>query len=882
MGAMDMEKDNTPCENASYERENDGGVCQHINKPHIGDKMESSDQSIDADCLSEGKSQLMGMGTTMVDLMMPGECTNRIEGIIKYIPEDFVVNEIDPTGRIVISRRSVRPTVATQAVEHERNRTSGEAFLKLRKIGNPIGTMKYPSNIFTKEDSIRMDALLDDLVSHMSDMAMPEISWKKPPFCLVMLCDDENQKELRTRAHVFIRENLPFLESVASPLAQFREQKESAQYVGRFMSQAETADENRLVVKVFPRKTCILAINAVRAASEDWSSDALKDLPAGNSPTLDSVVRHLDITDYSNFPDEFKERQKMKQYLHFSVQKRDRSTHEITHMLCRALHRSSHDIFTAGNKDRRAVTTQKFCIRRAKIEDFVEAMAQSKWIDGVVVSDFYYSPERLRLGDLRGNSFWVTIRGIQDVTSARLNLESLRVHGFLNYFGLQRFGSLHIGTHMVGAAMLRRDYEGVARLIVNDDEAMNRYLAAIGVNGKENEEAVETAQPPNMEIHDEGSQRGFQHERSVVDPLLSFKQSPKRHRGGRGAGYKPQVDTKGTDLTTSSAVGTDVEHIVSGNTDTPAAVEENEMGTLGASECGTADDSTTIKQGPRSTFIERELISGMARKQRIEDVLRRIPANVLSIYVHATQSLVFNYVLTERLKKYGMKPIPGDFVIRASPSPIANSYETKMEGATTHSPTCPPWESYEEMAQQVRVVEADDVESWSIYDIVLPLPGDNVDYPAFLKPVYERVAKEHFDLSLDMFTTVIKELPPRLKGRERCLVGVGGGYRHIVARAHNLQYYVIPELSRNTEVTPKAPPPFMHLKGQRSAHAEQNTSAQHMAWEHTHDGDTECMDCKVSTRNTLVVSCALPKSCYLTCALREVLSDESLERQHIS
>ena len=70
-----------------------------------------------------------------------------------------------------------------------------------------------------------------------------------------------------------------------------------------------------------------------------------------------------------------------------------------------------------------------------------------------------HNGEGLKLGDLSGNRFKTTIRRLES-SSAGASLDeealksavvSLQTNGFINYFGLQRFGScLHAPTHAIG------------------------------------------------------------------------------------------------------------------------------------------------------------------------------------------------------------------------------------------------------------------------------------------------------------------------------------------------------------------------------------------------------------------------------------------------
>ena len=74
-------------------------------------------------------------------------------------------------------------------------------------------------------------------------------------------------------------------------------------------------------------------------------------------------------------------------------------------------------------------------------------------VPGIALGNFSYAKDGLQLGSLAGNAFTIVLRGLQphnleQVSSAATQLKE---HGFVNYFGLQRFGSGSIGTHEVGA-----------------------------------------------------------------------------------------------------------------------------------------------------------------------------------------------------------------------------------------------------------------------------------------------------------------------------------------------------------------------------------------------------------------------------------------------
>ena len=135
----------------------------------------------------------------------------------------------------------------------------------------------------------------------------------------------------------------------------------------------------------------------------------------------------------------------------------------------------------AGTKDRRGVTCQRATLRlsRRGAGDVAAAAARvlglNKRLIGMRVGDIEGCSSPLGLGELRGNYFCVTLRGIDEVASPPCDIASavaaLRDNGFINYFGLQRFGASAGGrTHATGAALLRGDWAGAADRVLMPQE----------------------------------------------------------------------------------------------------------------------------------------------------------------------------------------------------------------------------------------------------------------------------------------------------------------------------------------------------------------------------------------------------------------------------
>ena len=98
----------------------------------------------------------------------------------------------------------------------------------------------------------------------------------------------------------------------------------------------------------------------------------------------------------------------------------------------------------------------------------------------VFIGNFSYEKESLELGDLKGNHFTIALRNIQDPKDViEKALENLRDHGFINYFGQQRFGTeASVKTSDIGLALIQSNWLKAIELILkprgNESPQMTR------------------------------------------------------------------------------------------------------------------------------------------------------------------------------------------------------------------------------------------------------------------------------------------------------------------------------------------------------------------------------------------------------------------------
>jgi tRNA pseudouridine13 synthase len=169
-------------------------------------------------------------------------------------------------------------------------------------------------------------------------------------------------------------------------------------------------------------------------------------------------------------------------YLHFTLYKENKDTMDAVNTIARLLKIKASNFGFAGTKDRRAGTVQRISLYRQKASNLIWLNTR---IPNVKVGDFTYSNDPLQLGQHGGNEFVITLKSCQPLggdncslpqrmkmiqQAVECGLAHLKHNGYINYYGLQRFGTYTIGTHMLGMKILKGDYEGFIDDILHVDE----------------------------------------------------------------------------------------------------------------------------------------------------------------------------------------------------------------------------------------------------------------------------------------------------------------------------------------------------------------------------------------------------------------------------
>ncbi|KAL3467571.1 pseudouridine synthase [Aspergillus heterothallicus] len=366
-------------------------------------------------------------------------------------------------------------------------------------------------------------------------------------------------------------------------------------------------------------------------------------------------------------------------YLHFTIYKENKDTMEVISFIARQLKMNPKSLQFAGTKDRRGVTVQRACVHRVHADRLAKL---NRTLRNAVIGDFEYQRHGLELGDLNGNEFVVTLRDCEipgvdtrdpQAAAAKAKelastaLKNLYQRGYFNYYGLQRFGSFTMRTDMIGVKILQDDFKG------------------------------------------------------ACDAILDY--SPHVLAAAQ-AGEDSTVNISSEDKARAQAI-----HVFQ----------------------TTGKVSEALDKMPRKFTAETNVIRHLGRSKNDHlGALQTIPRNLRLMYVHAYQSLVWNLAVGERWRLYGDRVVEGDLVLvhehrdkdssagtttstEAGASAVAGAVTVDADGEIIIAPQeGDSAYAAEDTFMRARALTADEATSgkYTIFDIVLPLPGFDVIYPA--------------------------------------------------------------------------------------------------------------------------------------------------------
>ncbi|KAG9540733.1 pseudouridine synthase TruD/Pus7, partial [Aureobasidium melanogenum] len=181
----------------------------------------------------------------------------------------------------------------------------------------------------------------------------------------------------------------------------------------------------------------------------------------------------------------------------------------------------------------------------------------------------------------------------------------------------------------------------------------------------------------------------------------------------------------------------------------------------------------------------------LLRAKDWQGALQNIPRNLRLMYVHAYQSLVWNTVAGRRYELYGNKVVAGDLVLvhehkdkeayaQQDEETIDDCGEIIVRPAAHDTAT-----SLEDKFERARALTPEEAASgkYTVFDLVLPLPGFDVMYPANELGAY---------YSEYMGSEAGGKLNPRDMRRKWRDISLSGSYRKLMAKPQGLAWEVKP------------------------------------------------------------------------------------------
>ncbi|KAJ3167140.1 hypothetical protein HDU88_002477 [Geranomyces variabilis] len=163
------------------------------------------------------------------------------------------------------------------------------------------------------------------------------------------------------------------------------------------------------------------------------------------------------------------------QYTEFTLYKENVDTMTAISKLAGMMRVPSKKFSYAGSKDKRAATTQKCAVSRVPASRLATL---NKGLKGMMLGDFVSRKEQITLGELGGNHFKIALRDVEcrEESDIERAMCSLRDNGFVNYFGMQRFGTRSLPTYAVGIAYLNGQFKAAVDMILEPMEGERKEV----------------------------------------------------------------------------------------------------------------------------------------------------------------------------------------------------------------------------------------------------------------------------------------------------------------------------------------------------------------------------------------------------------------------
>ncbi|CAL5339704.1 unnamed protein product [Camellia sinensis] len=333
-------------------------------------------------------------------------------GVLKQRYSDFIVNEVDLDGNVVhLTDLQALPEIVEEKEIKMPDQLNKSYDTELEAFKSLAGD----------SDADSLKAFIHQISSGVKDSLSPIV---------LSACSDKSH---RTAVHTFFKDHLKFLvtDTIDGP------------------------DTSSKCIRVW--------FNAGGNNGTGRNSGGNNGTGRNSKKRKDRGSRPYDNRGSDNWADH------LDKFLRFHLYKENKDTQEALGLIGKMLGIQPRSFGFSGTKDKRAVSTQRVTVFKQRSSRLA---ALNERLIGIKVGDFCHVKEGLLLGQLYGNRFTVTLRGVEadSEDTIKASAVALGKHGFINYFGLQRFGSGSVPTHLIGATLLRGEWKAAVSMILDPRE----------------------------------------------------------------------------------------------------------------------------------------------------------------------------------------------------------------------------------------------------------------------------------------------------------------------------------------------------------------------------------------------------------------------------
>ena len=139
------------------------------------------------------------------------------------------------------------------------------------------------------------------------------------------------------------------------------------------------------------------------------------------------------------------------------VRKKNLSTFELLSIIAQAFNLPTKSIGYAGLKDKHATTTQYLSLPAKSTQHFCAIFDSLAKQHDIKLLDSTLHSNKLRLGHLKGNRFFVRLKKLNPTNAKKLEstFSHIAQNGFPNFFGFQRFG-INGDNYLLGLSLSKR------------------------------------------------------------------------------------------------------------------------------------------------------------------------------------------------------------------------------------------------------------------------------------------------------------------------------------------------------------------------------------------------------------------------------------------